>query len=151
MQKMDGQSVTPQQQLCRLLQENCPQVFTEGKIEPERLKQLLGAAVDTERERYGLSWAGKNDCFGQIAEPTTATLKPCRDESVDFDDTENLFIEGDNLQVLKVLQKSYYGRVKMIYIDPPYNTGSDSFIYPDKFSEDRQEYLQRAGLARGGG
>jgi len=147
MQKMDGNSYNPQQELYRLLQEKCPEVFTEDKIDPEKLKRTLGEEIATDKERYGLSWAGKSDCFGHIAQPTTATLKPCREESVDFDDTENLFIEGDNLQVLKVLQKSYYGKVKMIYIDPPYNTGNDSFIYPDKFSETQDEYLQRAGLA----
>jgi adenine-specific DNA-methyltransferase len=80
-----------------------------------------------------------------MQQPSSATLVPCREESVDFDNTENIFIEGENMEVLKVLQKSYFGKVKMIYIDPPYNTGSDSFIYPDKFSETKEEYLRRVG------
>ena len=90
--------------------------------------------VDPGKERYGMNWPGKADCFKIIQQPSIATLTPARDESVDFDTTENLFIEGDNLEVLKLLQKSYFGKVKMIYIDPPYNTGND-FIYPDDYSE----------------
>ena len=92
-----------------------------------------------------MDWPGKRDCLRLIQQPSFATLKPCREESVDFDSTENLFIEGDNLEVLKLLQKSYYGQVKMIYIDPPYNTGKE-FIYPDNFSESLDTYLQYAGL-----
>jgi adenine-specific DNA-methyltransferase len=143
--RMDGRSMTPQTELLELLREKAPEIFVEGRIDPVKLKQTLGEEVTLEKERYGLNWAGKSDCFRHIQEPTTATLKPCRDESVDFDTTENLFIEGDNLQVLKTLQKSYYGRVKMIYIDPPYNTGNDTFIYPDRFQETQDEYLQRIG------
>jgi adenine-specific DNA-methyltransferase len=105
---------------------------------------------DNRRERYGMDWPGKRDCLRLIQEPSQATLKPCREESVDFDTTENLFIEGDNLEVLKLLQKSYYGQVKMIYIDPPYNTGKE-FIYPDNFSESLDTYLQYAGLKETGG
>jgi adenine-specific DNA-methyltransferase len=124
-----------------------PETVREGQIDFDRLKKTLDGSLigDTEGERYGLSWAGKNESFRHIQEPTTATLKPIRKQSVDFDHTQNLFIEGDNLQVLKVLQKSYYGAVKMIYIDPPYNTGSDSFIYPDRFAETQREYLERIG------
>lgn len=92
-----------------------------------------------------MNWAGKSDAFRVLQSPTTATLVPCKEESVGFDDTENIFIEGENLEVLKVLQKSYFGKIKMIYIDPPYNTGNDKFIYPDKFSESREEYLSRIG------
>jgi adenine-specific DNA-methyltransferase len=77
--------------------------------------------------------------------PSTATLVPCKEESINFDTTENIFIEGENLEVLKVLQKSYFGKIKMIYIDPPYNTGNDNFIYPDKFAESKEEYLGRIG------
>ncbi|HML73898.1 MAG TPA: hypothetical protein PKB02_05335 [Anaerohalosphaeraceae bacterium] len=112
--KMDGFSLDVKQQLVEILQKETPQIFTEGKIDPVKLAAALGQEVSGDKERYGLSWAGKNDCFRHIQEPTTATLKPCRKESTDFDTTENLFIEGDNLQVLKVLQKSYYGKVKMI-------------------------------------
>jgi len=92
-----------------------------------------------------LNWAGKSDAFRALQSPSTATLVPCSKESVNFDKTENIFIEGENLEVLKVLQKSYFGKIKMIYIDPPYNTGNDNFIYPDKFAESREEYLNRIG------
>ena len=89
------------------------------------------------KERYGMHWPGKADCFKTIQMPSLGTLRPCPEESVNFDTTENLIIEGDNLEVLKLLQKSYLGKVKMIYIDPPYNTGND-FIYPDDYSESLQ-------------
>ncbi len=145
VQKMDGNSYNPQQELLELLKTRCPEIFTEGKIDNKKLRQTLGEEISEEGERYGLSWAGKSDCFRHIQEPTTATLKPVKEESVNFDNTGNIFIEGDNLQALKILQKSYYGKVKMIYIDPPYNTGNDSFIYPDRFSESKEDYLQRIG------
>ncbi|PIZ76301.1 site-specific DNA-methyltransferase [Candidatus Peregrinibacteria bacterium CG_4_10_14_0_2_um_filter_38_24] len=138
--KITGQSTNPQAELLAKLMKEMPEIFSEGKIDSKKLKATLGEEVVTDQERYGLTWAGKAECFKKIQETTTNTLKPCRDESVDFDKTENLFIEGDNLQVLKVLQKSYYGKVKMIYIDPPYNTGND-FIYNDKFSRTKREEL----------
>lgn len=139
-------SANPQADLLAWLKANCPEAFTEGKLDPEKLRKTLGKdAVPAETGRYELKWAGKDDCFRVIQEATTATLAPDPEASVDFDATKNLVIEGDNLQVLKALQKSYYGKVKMVYIDPPYNTGSDSFVYPDKFGEDRAAYLARAG------
>lgn len=108
-----------------------PEVRAEGgKLDFERLKMALGEAVDVGKERYGLTWPGKADCFKTIQATSLATLRPCPEQSVNFDTTENLIIEGDNLEVLRLLQKSYLGKVKMIYIDPPYNTGND-FIYPD--------------------
>ncbi|MHB1097181.1 MAG: site-specific DNA-methyltransferase [Gemmatimonadaceae bacterium] len=122
-----------------------PDVHTEGgKIDFDRLKLALGEMVDTGRERYGMTWPGKADCFRAIQAPSLGTLRPCPEESVNFATTENLIIEGDNLEVLKLLQKSYLGKVKMIYIDPPYNTGND-FIYPDNFSESLQTYLEYTG------
>jgi len=122
-----------------------PEIRTEGdKIDFERLKLALGEAVDVGKERYGMNWPGKADCFKTIQLPSVGTLLPCPDESVNFDTTENLIIEGDNLEVLKLLQKSYLGKVKMIYIDPPYNTGND-FIYPDNYAESLQTYLQYTG------
>lgn len=121
-----------------------PEVFSEGKIDFDRLKQLLGEDIETGKERYGMNWAGKSNCFKIIQDPGNGTLKPFIEESINFDDTENLFIEGDNLEVLKLLQKSYYGKVKMIYIDPPYNTGNE-FIYPDNFSENLDTYLKYTG------
>ena len=129
------------QELLRLF----PEIRTEdGKLDFERLKLALGEAVDMGKERYGMTWPGKADCFRAIQAPSLGTLRPAREESVAFDSTENLIIEGDNLEVLKLLQKSYLGKVKMIYIDPPYNTGKD-FIYPDNFSESLQTYLEYTG------
>lgn len=122
-----------------------PEVRTEdGKLDFDRLKLALGESVDVGKERYGMTWPGKADCFKTIQRPSLGTLRPAPKESVNFDTTENLIIEGDNLEVLKLLQKSYLGKVKMIYIDPPYNTGND-FIYPDDFSESLQTYLQYTG------
>jgi adenine-specific DNA-methyltransferase len=122
-----------------------PEIRTEeGKLDFERLKLTLGETVDVGKERYGMNWPGKAENFKTIQAPSMGTLRPCPEESVNFDTTENLIIEGDNLEVLKLLQKSYLGKVKMIYIDPPYNTGND-FIYPDNFSESLQTYLEYTG------
>ena len=150
----------------RQLAQLFPEVFTEireegttnghestrmGKyryaIDFEKLKAVLGEfseILENQKERYGMTWPGKNECLKIIQQPSIATLKPCREESVNFDQTENLFIEGDNLEVLKLLQKAYYGKVKMIYIDPPYNTGKE-FIYPDKYAENLDTYLAYTG------
>jgi len=122
-----------------------PEIRTEGnKLDFDRLKLALGESVDIGKERYGMNWPGKAECFKAIQSPSLGTLRPCPDESVNFDSTENLIIEGDNLEVLKLLQKSYLGKVKMIYIDPPYNTGND-FIYPDDYAESLQTYLEYTG------
>ncbi len=142
---MNGLSLTPQTEKIKALKEILPEVFSEGKIDWEKLKATLGEEINFSNERYVLNWAGKSDAFKVLQTPTSKTLVPVREESVNFDETENIFIEGENLEVLKVLQKSYFGRVKMIYIDPPYNTGNDSFIYPDKFSETKDEYQRRVG------
>ena len=123
-----------------------PEAFCENQIDWEKLKLILGADnLAHQNERYQLNWAGKTDAYRTLQAPTFNTLSPCRAESVDFDGTRNLFIEAENLEALKILQKAYAGSVKMIYIDPPYNTGSDSFIYPDKFAETREEYARRVG------
>src|SRR5690606_15680419 len=121
-----------------------PEVFTEGKIDFERLKQVLGEAVDSSRERYGLTWAGKSEAIKNIQTQSIGTLRPVPEESINFHTTENLIIEGENLEVLKLLQKSYYGKVKVIYIDPPYNTGKE-FIYPDNYREGLEDYLRYTG------
>ncbi len=142
---MNGYSQPPKEERIKILQSLLPEVFDEGKIDWEKLKATLGDVTDFSNERYVLNWAGKSDAFRVMQRPTSATLVPCREESVDFDATQNIFIEGENMEVLKVLQKSYFGKVKMIYIDPPYNTGNDSFIYPDKFSESKEEYMRRVG------
>lgn len=124
-----------------------PEARREGlKIDLEQLRLALGESVDVGKERYGMNWPGKADCFKTIQTPSVATLRPCAEESVKWDSTNNLIIEGDNLEVLKLLQKSYLGRVKMIYIDPPYNTGND-FIYPDNYSESLHTYLEYTGQA----
>ncbi|EPU3936728.1 site-specific DNA-methyltransferase [Morganella morganii] len=154
---MGGESLDIAAQRRDELKQLFPGVFTETKdadgnvvssIDFERLKAELGTFSDIyegRRERYGMEWPGKRDCMKMIQEPSRATLKPCPDESADWDTTKNLFIEGDNLEVLKLLQKSYYGKVKMIYIDPPYNTGNE-FIYPDNYQETLDTYLAYAGL-----
>src|SRR5690554_5296656 len=142
---MDGASLTPEQEKLNALKQVLPEVFTEGKVDWEKLKATLGEDINFSNERYVLNWAGKSEAFKVLQTPTTKTLVPAKEESVNFDDTEHIFIEGENMEVLKVLQKSYFGKVKMIYIDPPYNTGNDSFIYPDKFSETKSDYEKRVG------
>lgn len=142
---MEGYSKSPHEERIEILKSLMPEVFDEGKIDFEKLKATLGEDVSFSNERYVLNWAGKSEAFHIMQRPSSATLIPSRAESVDFDTTQNIFIEGENMEVLKVLQKSYFGKVKMIYIDPPYNTGNDSFIYPDKFSETKEEYLKRVG------
>lgn len=142
--KLSGNSADITEEQKAKLRELFPEVFSEDKIDWQKLKASLGEEVEIS-EQYGLSWKGKSDVFRIIQEPTTKTLKPVRDESVNFDETENVFIEGDNLETLKILQKAYYGKIKMIYIDPPYNTGND-FVYNDKFAQKRADYEQEAGL-----
>jgi adenine-specific DNA-methyltransferase len=165
-EKMDLRSMDVADEKRRQLAQLFPEVVTEIRDEPrmdtnghelgggyryavdfERLKGVLGEfseILENRRERYGMTWPGKNECLKIIQQPSIATLKPCREESVNFDETENLFIEGDNLEALKLLQKAYYGKVKMIYIDPPYNTGKE-FIYPDNYSENLDTYLSYTG------
>ncbi len=121
-----------------------PEAFTEGRLDIAALRRVVGEESVVEAgERYALTWAGKADAYKVLQTPTTATLRPQRDLSVNFDEAEHVFIEGENLEALKVLQKAYFGKVKLIYIDPPYNTGSDSFIYPDRFQESKEDYLRR--------
>jgi adenine-specific DNA-methyltransferase len=126
------------------LREVFPEAVTEGKIDFTKLRETLGDEVDDRPERYSFTWAGKRDAIRLLQTPSRATLVPAPKESVDFDETQNLFIEGENLEVLKLLYKSYAGRVKMIYIDPPYNTGND-FIYPDDFRDPLDTYLKLTG------
>lgn len=142
---MNGESLNILQDRLEKLKKDFPEIFTEGKIDIEKFKATFTDDINFNNERYVLNWAGKSDAFKVLQIPTTATLKPQLDESANFDTTENIFIEGENLEVLKVLQKSYYGKVKCIIIDPPYNTGNDSFIYPDSFKENKEEYQKRIG------
>lgn len=136
-------STTPdlQTELARQLQELVPEAITDGKVDVAKLTELLAADVADSSERFGLFWPGKKRALRAAQEPTTATLRPVKDESKDWDTTKNVFIEGDNLEVLKILQKHYHGKIKMIYIDPPYNTGKD-FVYPDNYKEGLETYLE---------
>lgn len=132
------------------LKELFPEAITEGKIDFDTLRQLLGGVIDDREEKYGLNWHGKRRARQIALTPSTGTLRPCPEDSVDWDTTQNLMIEGDNLEVLKLLQKSYAGKVKMIYIDPPYNTGKD-FVYPDDFRDNIRNYLELTGQVDGEG
>ena len=122
--------------------ENGEQVVTRA-IDADVLQQLINKkVVSGKEERYQFTWPDKKKAMLLANAPINKTLRPCREESVDFDNTENLYIEGDNLDVLKLLRETYLGKIKMIYIDPPYNTGND-FVYEDDFAEDTQEFLRR--------
>lgn len=128
-----------------------PDAFSENGIQFDTLKQLLGSAVDEREEKYGLNWHGKRRAKQIALTPSTGTLRPCpnSNESIQWDTTKNLMIEGDNLEILKLLQKSYSNKVKLIYIDPPYNTGKD-FVYPDNFNDNIQNYLEITGQTENG-
>jgi Adenine specific DNA methylase Mod len=143
-QKLDLLSMNITEDQKSKLKQIFPHIFNEDKIDFDKLRQTIGEEADEGQERYGMTWPGKSECFKIIQQPSVGTLKSCREESVNFDETENLFIEGDNLEVLKILQKPYYGKIKMIYIDPPYNTGKE-FIYPDRYSETLDTYLAYTG------
>lgn len=121
-----------------------PEVIKEGRVDFEALNDLLGNYGDTAEERFCLNWAGKANARREAQKRSTGTLRPCPEESVDWDTTDNLYIEGDNLEVLKLMQKSYHSRVKMIYIDPPYNTGKD-FVYKDNYTDNIANYLEQTG------
>lgn len=159
MQKIEAAS--PEAQSANLVADNVaqlralfPELVTEGPNGPavnlDVLKALVGDATVTDaEEKYGLNWHGKRAARQLALTPSTGTLRPCPDESVDWDTTKNLMIEGDNLEVLKLLQKSYAGKVKLIYIDPPYNTGKD-FVYPDSFQDSIRNYMELTGQVDGG-
>ncbi len=146
VQPEEGKSADVVSENVERLKELFPEAFSEGGVNFDVLRQLLGDArvPDEGEEKYGLNWHGKKKARQIALTPSTGTLLPCPEESVDWDTTQNLFIEGDNLEVLKLLQKSYANKVKMIYIDPPYNTGKE-FIYPDKFSDTLDTYLKYTG------
>ncbi len=131
-------------ELIKALRERVPHVFSEAGVDLDKLKAALGENVVESKERYGLTWAGKAEAFRNVQSVSSGTLAPMPSESVNWDATENLIIEGDNLEVLKLLQRPYHGQVKMIYIDPPYNTGNE-FIYPDNFREGLADYLRFSG------
>ncbi len=144
IEKLDGQTLDIVEQNIAQLKQLFPSIFSEGKIQFNKLEELLGNYVAHDEDHYNFTWHGKRKA-GRLAQtPSTGTLRPCKEESVDWDNTENLFIEGDNLEVLKLLQKSYHRQVKMIYIDPPYNTGND-FVYEDDFKDGVKNYLEMTG------
>lgn len=150
MEKLDGKSMDIVEQNIEQLKELFPEVFSEGQIKFDQLQELLGNYVVEDEDHYNFTWHGKRKA-GRLAQtPSTGTLRPCKEESVDWDTTQNLFIEGDNLEVLKLLQKSYHRQVKMIYIDPPYNTGND-FVYEDNFKDGVKNYLEMTGQVDGEG
>lgn len=128
-------------ELAEQLAELAPEAIADGKIDVEKLKELLESDASDTSERFGLFWPGKKRAMRAAQTPTTATLRPDKENSKDWDTTKNVFIEGDNLEVLKLLQKHYHGKIKMIYIDPPYNTGKD-FVYPDNYKEGLETYLE---------
>ena len=132
------------------LKELFPEVLTEGKIDFKVLQDILGNEIEEEEEFYRFTWAGKSQSRREAHKPSTGTLRPCKEESVDWDTTQNLYIEGDNLEVLKLLQKSYSNKVKMIYIDPPYNTGKD-FVYKDNYKDNLRNYQEVTGQVDSGG
>ncbi|MEE5060972.1 site-specific DNA-methyltransferase [Pseudomonas alliivorans] len=144
----DGESANIVSENIEQLKSIFPEAFGEGGVNFDTLRQILGDAgvVDEGEEKYGLNWHGKKKARQIALAPSTGTLLPCPEESVDWDTSKNLFIEGDNLEVLKLLQKSYANKIKMIYIDPPYNTGKE-FIYPDRFQENLKMYLHYTGQA----
>ncbi len=148
----DGESADIVAENIEQLKTIFPEAFTEGKINFDVLRQLLGNAsvLDEGEEKFGLNWHGKKKARQIALTPSTGTLRPCPEESVDWETTQNLFIEGDNLEVLKLLQKSYAGKVKMIYIDPPYNKGKE-LIYPDNYQDNLDTYLRYTGQKGEGG
>jgi len=150
MEKMDGKTMDIVAENVGKLKELFPEAFTEGKVDFEALKEVLGTFVDDRDERYSFTWNGKSKARMIAQTPSTGTLRPCKEESVDWDSTQNIFIEGDNLEVLKLLQKSYHKKVKMIYIDPPYNTGKD-FVYKDNFKDNIKNYKEITGQVDGEG
>jgi len=141
---LDGKTPDIAEENIQKLKQLFPEVFTEGKIDFEKLQQVLGEYVEDNNERYNFTWNGKGRALRLSQTPSLGTLRPCKEESKDWDTTGNLYIEGDNLEVLKLLQKSYYGKVKMIYIDPPYNTGKD-FVYKDDFHDSLENYKKITG------
>lgn len=141
MHEVSGKSPDFQTELAKKLEELVPEAIADGKVDVTKIKELLAEDAGDVNERFGLFWPGKKRAMLAAQEPTTATLKPEPGLSKDWDTTENIFIEGDNLEVLKVLQRQYHNQIKMIYIDPPYNTGKD-FVYPDNFVEGLQNYLE---------
>lgn len=150
LEEVSSSSLDITEQNIEKLKELFPEVLTENKIDFEKLRLVLGDEVETAKERYSFTWNGKKQAMKLSQQPTVATLKPNKEKSKNWNETQNLYIEGDNLEVLKILQKSYANKVKLIYLDPPYNTGKD-FIYRDNFHDSIENYLEQTGQANEGG
>lgn len=144
MEKMSGESMNLLNENIEKLKALFPEIVTDGKIDFDMLKTLLGEEVDASNEKYSFNWVGKRNCIKFAQTPSTGTLIPCKEKSVDFDSTQNIYIEGDNVEALKLLQKTYFGKIKMIYIDPPYNTGND-FVYHDDYKDSIENYKKITG------
>ena len=144
MEKLIGMSMDLINERIENLKELFPSIVTEGKVDFDMLRMLLGDEVESAREKYQFTWNGKADSIRIAQTPSTATLRPCKEKSKNWETTENVYIEGDNLEVLKQLQKTYFGKIKMIYIDPPYNTGND-FVYKDDFKDTIENYKEQTG------
>lgn len=144
LERLDLASVLPADDRLEALRALLPEIFRDGRIDVDALRRSLGEVVESGPERFGLSWPGKVECTRVIQEPSIGTLVPVPEESVGWDTTANVIIEGENLEVLKLMQKAYFGKVKLIYIDPPYNTGKE-FIYPDNYREGLADYLRYSG------
>lgn len=142
--ELNGKSLDILEENIKSLKQLFPEVECDGKVDFDMLRQILGEYVDDDKERYNFKWNGKGKALRFSQTPSTGTLRPCKEESKNWDDTQNLYIEGDNLEVLKILQKSYHGKIKMIYIDPPYNTGKD-FVYPDNYHDSLENYKAITG------
>ena len=142
--QLDGESLDIVSDNVSKLKEIFPEVITEDKIDFDKLKLILGSDIDTDSERYSFTWPGKTQAIKESQKQSTGTLRPCKEESKNWDTTQNLYIEGDNLEVLKLLQKGYYSKIKAIYIDPPYNTGND-FVYKDDYKDNLTNYLEISG------
>jgi adenine-specific DNA-methyltransferase len=144
LEQIDHETPDQRDELLNRLEASVPEAFSDGKLDVEVLQTLLGDKVTDGPERFTFTWAGKRDAMAMLQAPSSATLAPGPDNSINFDEAQHVFIEGENLEVLKVLYRSYFGRVKLIYIDPPYNTGND-FIYPDNFADPLDHYLKLTG------
>lgn len=147
---LDGKTPDIAEENIQKLRQIFPDVFTEDKVDFEKLQQVLGEYVEDSNEHYNFTWNDKGRALRLSQTPSLGTLRPCKEESKDWDTTQNLYIEGDNLEVLKLLQKSYHSKVKMIYLDPPYNTGGD-FVYPDDFRDSLENYKIITGQVDGNG
>jgi adenine-specific DNA-methyltransferase len=141
---IDGKSEDILEDNINKLKQLFPEIVTENKIDFDKLKLILGNEIEESSERYNFTWPGKTKAIKESQKQSTGTLRPCKEESKNWDTTKNLYIEGDNLEVLKLLQKTYYGKIKMIYIDPPYNTGND-FVYSDNYTDNLEHYLEITG------